>query len=356
MKIVSIRTTPVLAPLPRPVRTASGTIDRFPLVLIDVDTDAGVVGRAYAQVYLPELLQALDRSVASLADMTIGLPLAPRDIHAHLLRRCRLFGMKGLLGVALGALDMALWDAWARARGEPLARALGAELRPLRAYNSVGLYSAKEVIAIAEETLEAGFAGLKIKVGFPTFAEDLAAVRASKRALGNATALMIDYNQSLTLPEAMARCKALDDEGLEWIEEPVLAEDLAGCARIAEALTTPLQIGENFHGTSEMCAAIAARASDRVMPDAQFIHGVTGWLEASALARTAGLPMSSHTFVEASAQLLCATPTAHWIEVLDAAGGLRQASLHIKDGMLMPWDTPGIGLEWREDRIAQYRV
>lgn len=356
MKITSIRTTPVLAPLPRPVRTASGTIDQFPLVLIDVSTDAGVVGRAYAQVYLPELLPALERTVSSLAQMTTGLSLAPRDVHAHLLRRCRLFGMKGLLGVALGGLDMALWDAWARARGEPLARALGAELRPLRAYHSVGLYDAKEVVAIAEETLAAGFSGLKIKAGFPTFAEDLATVRAAKRALGNSTALMIDYNQSLSLPEAMARCKALDDEGLEWIEEPVLADDLAGCARIAEALSTPIQIGENFHGPSEMRAAIAVRASDLVMPDAQFIHGVTGWLEASALAQTAGLPMSSHTFVEASAQLLCATPTAHWIEVLDAAGGLRHAPLHIKDGMLIPWDAPGIGLEWREDMVARYRL
>ena len=356
MKIARIRTTPVLAPLLRPVRTASGTIDRFPLVLIDVTTDAGVEGRAYAQVYLRELLPALESAVASLADMATGLTLAPRDVHAHLVRRCRLFGMKGLLGAALGGLDMALWDAWARARGEPLARALGAELRPLRAYHSVGLYSAKEVIAIAEETLAAGFAGLKIKAGFTTFAEDLAAVRAAKRALGNSTALMIDYNQSLTRPEAMARCKALDGEGLEWIEEPVLADDLEGCARIAQAVSTPIQIGENFNGLSEMHAAINARASNLVMPDAQFIHGATGWLEASALANAAGLPMSSHTFVEASAQLLCATPTAHWIEVLDAAGGLRQAPLQIKGGMLMPWDTPGIGLEWRDDMVARYRV
>ena len=356
MKITRIRTTPVLAPLSRPVRTASGTIDRFPLVLIDVDTDAGVEGRAYAQVYLPELLPALERAVASLAEMATGLALAPRGVHAHLVRRCRLFGMKGLLGAALGGLDMALWDAWARARGEPLARALGAELRPLRAYHSVGLYSAADVVAIAEETGAAGFAGLKIKAGFATFAEDLAAVRAAKQALGNSIALMIDYNQSLTLLEAMARCKALDGEGLEWIEEPVLADDLEGCARIAQAVSTPIQIGENFNGLSEMRAAIAARASDLVMPDAQFIHGVTGWLEASALAHAAGLPMSSHTFVEASAQLLCGAPTAHWIEVLDAAGGLRQAPLHIKGGMLMPWDTPGIGLDWREDMVARYRV
>lgn len=356
MKIASIRTTPVLAPMLRPVRTASGTIDRFPLVLIDVLTDDGIEGRAYSQVYLPELLPALDRTMAGLAEMVVGLPLAPRDVHAFLLRRCRLFGVKGLTGVALGGLDMALWDAWARARGEPLARALGAELRPLKAYHSVGLYDAQSVVAIAEETRAAGYAGLKIKAGFPTLAEDLAAVRAARRALGDDIALMIDYNQSLGVTEALLRCKALDGEGLEWIEEPVLADDLEGCARIADAVVTPIQIGENFHGPSEMRAAIAAKALDLVMPDPQFIHGVTGWLEAAALARTAGLPMSSHTFVEASAQLLCATPTAHWLEVLDAAGGLRRAPLALRDGMVAPWDAPGIGLEWVEEAVARHRI
>ncbi len=356
MKIASIRTTPVLAPIPRPVRTASGTIDRFPLVLIDVTTDDGVEGRAYAQVYLPDLLPALDRSVAGLAGMITGMPLAPRDLHAWLLRRIRLFGAKGLTGVALGGLDMALWDTWARARGEPLARALGAELRPLKAYNSVGLYDAHSVVEIAEETIAAGYAGLKIKAGFATLAEDIAAVRAARKVLGDGIALMIDYNQSLDVAEAITRCKALDGEGLDWIEEPVLADDLEGCARIADAIVTPVQIGENFHGPSEMRAAINARAMDLVLPDAQFIHGVTGWLEAAALARSAGLPMSSHTFVEASMHLLCATPTAQWLEVMDGAGGLRRAPLALKDGMVTPWDAPGIGIEWDQAALRRCRT
>jgi len=356
MKIESIRTTPVLAPLPRPLRTASGSIERFPLVLIDVICDGGVQGRAYAQVYLPELLPALERTMAALAAMVVGMPLVPRDVHAFLLRRCRLFGAKGMTGVALGGLDMALWDTWARARNEPLARALGGELRPLKAYNSVGLYDAASVVEIARETRAAGFAGLKIKAGFPTLAEDLASVRAARRALGDDIALMIDFNQSLDAAEALRRCIALDDEGLAWIEEPVLADDLDACARIADAIRTPLQIGENFHGPADMRAAIAARACDFVMPDAQFIHGVTGWLEAAALASAAGLPMSADTFVEASAQLLCVTPTAHWIEVLDSAGGLRRAPLSLRDGMLTPWTLPGLGMEWVDEAVARHRL
>lgn len=92
------------------------------------------------------------------------------------------------------------------------------------------------------------------------------------------------------------------------------------------------------------------------MPDAQYIHGVTGWLEAAALARAAGLPMSPQTFVEASAQLLCATPTADWLEVLDAAGGLRRAPLDLRDGCVTPWDAPGLGIEWDEDAVARHRA
>lgn len=356
MKISSITTTSVLAPLPTPLRTASGSIERFPLVLVEVTTDAGVPGRAYAQAYFPELLPALERTVAGLGSMVVGQPLAPRDLHELLQRRCRLLGLKGLAGMALGALDMAWWDAWARMRGEPLALALGGSLRPLRAYNSVGLYDANSVAAVAEATVAAGFAGLKIKLGFPTLAEDLAAVRAARRALGDGPALMVDYNQSQSVPEALRRCRALDDEGLEWIEEPVLADDLQGCARIASAVRTPIQIGENFHGPGEMRAAIAAQAMDLVMPDVQFVHGVTGWLEAAALAHAAGLPMSSHIFVEASAQLLCVTPTAHWLEVLDAAGGLRRAPLELRDGCLHPSNAPGIGLEWHDDAVAKYRA
>jgi len=356
MKITAIQTISVLAPLPTPLRTASGSIERFPVVLIDLSTDGGTFGRAYAQSYLPELLPALESTVAGLGGMLIGQTLNPRTQHDFLQRRCRLLGMKGLAGMALGALDMALWDALARSRGEPLAHTLGAALRALPAYNSVGLYDEAAVVQVAQETLAAGFAGLKIKLGFATFAEDLAAVRAARRALGDGPALMVDYNQSLSGPEALRRCRALDGEGLEWIEEPVLADDLDGCARVAQAVHTPIQIGENFHGPGEMRAAITAGAMDLAMPDVQIIQGVTGWLEAAALASAAAIPMSSHIFVEASAQLMCATPTGHWLEVLDVVGGLRSEALTLRDGHLIPSDAPGIGLEWSLDAIARHRV
>lgn len=353
--IESIRTTAVLVPLRRPLQTASGRIERFPLVLIDLATDEGVTGHAYAQVYLPELLPALQAAVDGLGRMVVGLELAPRDLHALLLRRLRLWGTKNLVGAALGALDMAWWDTHARVRDEPLYATLGCAPRPVQVYLSVGMYDAAGVADIAEEAARNGYRALKIKIGFPTLAEDLAVVRAARKALGQRT-LMVDYNQSLSPQEAMIRCHALEQEGLAWIEEPVAADDYASHAALATALVTPIQLGENFNSSDEMRAALAVRAMDFVMPDAQFIRGVSGWLEAAALAHHARMPCSSHLFSEASAHLLCATPTAHWLEMMDVAGVLLREDYPVADGMLTPPQRPGIGIEWDESAIARYRA
>jgi len=218
------------------------------------------------------------------------------------------------------------------------------------------MYNVEQIGGLVDETLSQGFTGLKIKLGFPTLAEDLAVVRAARRGLGERCALMVDFNQSLTPSEGLARCRALDDEGLTWIEEPVLADDFRAAAAIAAACKTPIQIGENFQGPPDMRAAIDAGAMDYVMPDPQFIWGVSGWLEAASLARSAGIEMSSHVHVEVSSHLLCATPTAHWLEHMDVVAGLRKEPYPLQDGMLVAPSRPGIGLEWDEGLVARHRM
>lgn len=353
--IVGIQTVRVHAPVARPIRTASGDIPSFPVVLIDVLTDSGVTGHAYAQVYLPALLPALESTVQSLGEMIKGRELMPRDLYAWLLKRLRLWGAKNLVGTAMGGLDMAIWDAYAKSRGEPLYATLGASPRAQKPYYSVGLYDARAVVEIAEEAVARNYPGLKIKVGFPTVEEDLAAVRAARRVLGGRS-LMVDYNQSLSPAQAMQRCRALDGEGLDWIEEPILADDYAGCAALKAAIDTPIQIGENFNGPEEMQRALEMRAMDYVMPDPQFIRGVTGWMEAAALAQMYGMEMSSHTFVEASAHLLCATPTAHWLEHMDVVGAMLREPFALVNGSITPPDRPGAGMEWNREAVERYRV
>ena len=177
-----------------------------------------------------------------------------------------------------------------------------------------------------------------------------------RKAVGERVTLMCDYNQALTVTDAIRRGEMLDDEGLTWIEEPIRHDDYAGCARIADALQTPIQIGENFDSAFSMQTALAAEACDYVMPDVQRIGGVTGWLRAAALAHAAGIEMSTHLFSEVSAHLLCVTPTAHWLEYVDWADAVLSTRLKIKDGFALPSEEPGNGIAWDEAAVAKYLV
>jgi mandelate racemase len=169
-------------------------------------------------------------------------------------------------------------------------------------------------------------------------------------------ALMVDYNQALSLAEARRRGRALDGEGVYWVEEPIRHDDLTGCASLAQQLTTPIQIGENFTGHHAMAAAIAAQAADFMMPDVERIGGVSGWLKAASLASAAGIELSSHLFPEVSAHLLAASPTAHWLEYIDWADPILAQPLEIVDGHAQPHPGPGSGIAWNDDAVARFRI
>jgi mandelate racemase len=267
-----------------------------------------------------------------------------------------LLGSRNLVGMAISGIDTAAWDAIAIEAGLPLVQVLGGTSAPIPAYDSLGMFRPDEASQAAAESVKAGFRALKIRLGFPTLDEDVAAVRAARQAIPDDVALMVDYNQSLTPSEAIRRGRTLDGEGVYWIEEPIRADDLRHCAEVAAGVDTPIQIGENFNGTLEMQEALTLVASDYVMPDLQQIGGVTGWLEAAALADTAGRPMSNHLFVEASAHLLAVTPTRHWLEYLDLAGPVLEQPAELIDGHLAAPDRPGLGLTWDADAVAHYRV
>jgi mandelate racemase len=208
----------------------------------------------------------------------------------------------------------------------------------------------------AEQLLEGGFRAVKLRLGYATAAADLDAVRAVRRRLPDGVAIMADYNQALTVDEALARGRALDGEGLYWIEEPVRHDDYAGCARLAAAIDTPVQIGENFSQVWDMEKALAAGACDYVMPDLERIGGVTGWQRAAKLAQHTGFKMSSHLYPEVSAHLLAATPTAHWLEYVDWINAVAEEPLRIVDGHAVVPERPGNGLAWDEAAVRKFRM
>lgn len=353
LTIRAIRARGLNLPLSRPVETASGVMSSTPLVLIDVWTQEGIIGRSYVRCYTPVALQPLVQLVANLEELLKGESAAPLTAEGKLQRHFRLLGPQGLTGMAMAGIDMALWDARAKACDVPLVTLLGGEPRPMPAYASLRTMSPWGAAAEAEEMLALGFTAIKVKIGRGDLAADLETIRAVRRAVGDETTLMVDYNQSLSVAEAMKRVRVLDEEGLYWIEEPTRADDFLGHARIATAARTAIQLGENWWGPHEMSRSIATCASDHVMLDVMKLGGVTGWLRASALAEVSGLPASSHTFPEFSIHLLGVTPTSQWLEYLDHASIILKEPVLIKDGYAVTPNRPGSGLEWKEDAIQK---
>lgn len=354
----AIRTVAVDVPMARPMGTSAQSMRTAPLLLIDLETEEGITGRAYVFCYTPMATGPVATVLGDVEEALKGSRLAPLDLAARLLQRYRLIGVQGIVRMALAGFDTACWDALAVAAGLPLAAYLGSAPRPIPAYNSNGLgpKPPDQAADEAEELLEQGFRAVKLRLGRVGAEEGLAVARAVRRRLPDSVALMSDYNQALTVTEAIRCGQALDGEGIYWIEEPTRHDDFAGCARIAAALATPVQLGENFSGAPAMATAIAAGASDYVMPDLERIGGVTGWQRAAGLAAAAGIEMSSHIYPEVSAHLLAATPTCHWLEYVDWAAPILTEPLRIEGGMAQVPDRPGAGLAWDMDAVARYRI
>lgn len=358
LTIRSISATPVNVPMKRKLGTSAQRIENAPLLLVDLQTEEGVSGHSYAFCYLPSVARSLVPVVADLSGALSGLALSPLDVAARMVRYFKLPGLSGPLTMAASAVDGAVWDALATAAAVPLATYLGGKNDPIRAYNSngLGIMSPEAAADEAEELLFGGFRGMKLRLGRPNPADDLATVRAVRQRLPDEIALMVDFNQALSFGDAMWFCQVLDGEGVYWIEEPIRHDDYRHTALIAQAVRTPIQIGENFTGLEPMIAALEATASDFVMPDLDRIGGVTGWQRAAGLAAAHHRELSSHLFAEVSAHLLASSPTCHWLEYADWASPLLQDPLRIENGMAIISDKPGNNLRWDPDAVASYRL
>ena len=355
LTIRSLNARGVLAPLPRPIVTASGTVEKAPILLLDLTTEESVTGRAYNFGYNPASLKPMAAFAASLSEMLAGRPAAPANIYSETRARFRLMGVQGLVGMVLSGLDMALWDAMGRAAEKPVAELLGSAPCPLPAYDSQGAFRPGQDEAAAEAALAAGYSALKVRPGMGDLDVDVAAMTRLREVVGEGTRVMVDYNQSLDAPEAIRRAERLHEFDLYWLEEPVPAEDLTGHAAVNAASPIPVQTGENWWMPEGAALSIAMEASTFVMPDLGKIGGVTGFMRVAAMADAAGLPLSSHLYPEASAHVLAAAPAMHYLEYLDFAGAILADPARPESGE-MTARGPGLGIDWNEKAVERYLV
>ena len=349
----------VQLPLRRPIVAKLGEFKNFPFILTDVHTKEGVVGHSYLEPYRATAMKSIVALIEDMAEQQRGKPVAPFDQFEEAMRSLHLLGRQGVTLIAIAALDMAMWDALAKALGLPLVVALGGTVGPVRSYNTNGLWLIPiERIAGEASALvaEADFKALKIRLGRESVKDDLKAIAEVRRAVGDDIILMSDFNQGLSFNGAKRRLHQLDDQGLEWFEEPIVFDDFAGSARLANELKTPLQIGENIYGPRHFLQAVAAGAADCYMPDLERIGGVTGWLRSAAIAGAANLRMSTHLYPEFSAHLMRVTETADWLEWRDWGVPFLAEPFEIRESAIHIPDRPGAGIAWDEAAVKKFAI
>ena len=359
LRIKGLAIRPVVVPLRRPVVAAIGRYDTWPLVLVDVETDGGITGSAYIAPYRAAAMPAIVAELRDLESILKRAGSAPFDAFERGLAALNVIGIGGVSTIGAAAIDMALWDVLGKAAGLPLAVLLGGSIGRVRAYNSNGLWRHK-VSTLAQEardlTEEGGFTALKLRLGNERLSDDLNAIDAVRQGIGTDIDLMVDFNQGLGLGDAIRRCHDLDDCGLYWLEEPIVYDNVAGYALLANKVRTPIQLGENWWGARDLYGFLRQGAAHYGMADLMRIGGITGWLRAAGVAAGAGLQLSNHLYPEVAVHLLRVTPTAHWLEWVDWAQPVMAEPMQPIDGHLAPPARPGLGFAWDEAAVAKYAV
>jgi len=268
-------------------------------------------------------------------------------------------GHKGVTVIALSTIDVACWDIAGKVAGTPLFRLFGACRDRVKTYASGGLWlslSQDELVEEARGFLAQGFRAMKVRIGRPDIAEDVARVGAVRDAVGPDIALMVDSNQGLTLEHAIALARALEPFGLVWFEEPVPYDDLSGHAAIAAAIDIPLASGETDYTSRGMAAMIEAKAADILMPDLQRMGGYGEFRRAARLAEEAGLPVSPHIFTEHSLAIAGSAANVTYLEHMPWFEPLFHERIEVVDGMVAIPERPGVGFTFDLGAVERYRL
>src|SRR3712207_6357747 len=198
LTVRSLGVRAVDVPMRRPLKTGGGEVATAAMVLIDLLAEGGITGRSYVFCPTPLVLEPIAKLLSNLAPLIEGDPLAPVAIEQKMHKTFRLPGPHGLTAMATAGIDMAAWDALAKACGVPLVRLLGGEPRRIPAYNSCGLgmIGAGRAAEEAQEVVAPGFEAIKVQLRYPALEIDVELVRAVRSSVGEDVGLMADYKQS----------------------------------------------------------------------------------------------------------------------------------------------------------------
>jgi L-alanine-DL-glutamate epimerase-like enolase superfamily enzyme len=360
MKITRFKTTLVDVPLEKPIATAIHQMKSVGYVLLELETDQGLVGESCVFTLNAVRLKALHEMLLGFAHQVEGRdPHFVNGIWQDIWDEMNPIGHKGFSIAALSAIDVACWDLIGKAAEAPLHRVFGACRERVKTYASGGLWLSQSIDSLVDEAgafIDAGFRAMKIRLGKAKIGEDVARVRAVRDAIGADIELLADANQSLTVKHAIRLGRELEQFDLGWFEEPVTYHNHDGCAEVRAALDTPVAAGETEYTRFGMCDILHAGAVDVLMPDLQRIGGFSEMRRVAALASIHEVPISAHIFTEYSLCIGGSEPGCISVEHMPWNALLFNEGMAIRDGFIDLSERPGTGFSFDKRAIKRFSV
>ena len=359
MKITKVTSGLLSVPTGKRISDSIHSLDKVEVVTCTVETNDGTRGLGYTYT-----IGTGGYAIKAIIDTVYSKRLAGKDpsetasLWKEMWESTHAVSRGGVTAHAMAAVDIALWDIKGKEVSRPLYWLLGGSKRPIPLYDTNGgwlHYSTEELVRAAKAVARKGFHGFKIKVGKKVMEDDVQRVRAVREALGDGTSIMVDANQVWKAPEAIRRGRKFQDLGVEWYEEPVVADDLLGHRDVARSLDLPIAAGETIFTKYEFEAYIRLGACDIVQPDVCRVGGITEWMQVADLALANGLRVSPHFVMDLHPSLVCSISNGMYVEYIPWLRKLFEHPPEIQAGSILPSDAPGVGLQLRKDS-AKYVV
>lgn len=343
------------APLSKPISDATHTLTEISFLILRIETQSGIIGESYllSFQYSP---RAIAGALKDIGEMLIGEPIYDTvRVFEKLNHLNEYFGQEGINRWAQAAYNIAMWDAWTKSLQQPIWKVLGCSRREVPIYGSGGWisYSPEELIDEVSNYKARGFQAVKIKVGKPDWKEDLERLRLVREAVGNEINIMMDANQGMTVPNALALARAARDLHIQWFEEPIDHTDFEGYKLLRTQAGISLAMGEREYSTLPLRELLQRNAIDIWQPDILRLGGVEAWRNSAALAGSYNIPVLPHYYKDYDIPLLCTIPNGVGAESFDWIDPLIDYPIDIVNGMARPHGRAGWGFSFKDALLTE---
>ncbi len=355
MKIRQIQFFRAVSPLSRPIADSTHSIPEIAFIVTRLTLDSGITGEAYLLAFHYSQ-NAIAGALRDIAPMAAGWEVNQTGTFIrHFEKESEYFGNKGLHRWALGSINIAMWDAWAKTLGTPVWKMFGTHHACVPLYGSGGWlsYSIPELLDEVTRYVKRGFRAVKIKVGSPDLHHDIERLTRIREAVGPHVQIMMDANQGMNLATAAQLAAAVRDLKITWFEEPLPNTDFAGYAQLRRVAGISLAMGEREFDLVALRELIANGGIDLWQPDILRLGSVEAWRASASLAEAHHIPVLPHYYKEYDVPLLMTIPNAHGSESFDWVDGLITHPIRMKDGFAYPNDGPGWGFSFKDERLKE---